>query len=241
MSQALIVFAKPPEPGRVKTRLTSLLTTEEAATLYRAFLLDALDQYTALEGAVRLYWANSSEPNLEVPESVTQHKQVGATLGERMREAFEATLAAGYVRTVIIGTDHPTLPTSFIEHAFKALDPPSSIALGPSTDGGYYLLGMNAFYPGLFRNMAYSHKDVFAETLKRAACTEAHLTILPSWYDVDEPQDLQRLGDDLRRQPGQAPRTRRCLSALPHALGPADAGAAGAMDDTAIRRDDQSA
>jgi hypothetical protein len=231
MSEALIVFAKPPEPGHVKTRLMSLLTAEEAATLYRAFLLDALDQYTALQGSVRLYWDDSSGPNVEVPESVTQHNQVGATLGERMRNAFEATLAAGYEHAVIIGTDHPTLPTSFIERAYDALKTPSSIVLGPSMDGGYYLLGMNAFYPGLFREMTYSHDEVFAETLERAARTDARLTVLPSWYDVDRPRDLPQLVEDLRNQPGQAPHTRTCLNALPHSFGQAATGRLAANGD----------
>ena len=215
MDQALIVFAKRPEPGRVKTRLTAALTPTEAAALYRAFLLDALDQYVTLEADVRLYLASAGGEAFEpTPDPVAQFSQVGDGLGERMRRAFDDTLAVGYRRAVIIGTDHPTLPSAFVEQAFTALDAPDSLVLGPSTDGGYYLLGMNGFYPQVFEGMTYSHGRVFANTMARAACTEAGLTILPLWYDVDEPGDLQRLADELAAHPDQAPRTQAMLATL---------------------------
>lgn len=222
MDQALIVFAKRPQPGRVKTRLTPQLEPDEAATLYRAFLYDALDQYAALSACVRLYLASPIDAALEInPTGIEQFSQVGSSLGERMKRAFSETLEAGYQRAIIIGTDHPTLPSPFIEHAFAALARPASIVLGPSTDGGYYLLGMNAYYPHLFEDMTYSHGDVFANTLERAARTEAFLTILPVWYDVDEPGDLRRLADDLKSHPDQAPRTHAALTALQQSLDPA--------------------
>jgi len=208
MKQALIVFAKPPEPGQVKTRLTAQLTPEEAASLYRAFLLDALDQYTALDADVRLYLFAPAGTTLHAaPASVTHHTQQGATLGDRMRHAFAETLDAGYQRAVVIGTDHPTLPSAFIKRAFSELHASPAVVIGPSTDGGYYLLGMNAFFPELFAAMRYSHGDVFADTLDRASRTDARLNILPAWYDVDEPEDLTRLIEDLGANPDQAPRT----------------------------------
>ena len=178
-------------------------------------MLDALDQYVALEVDVRLYLASANGVVLEpAPDDVAQFEQTGATLGARMKQAFADTLAAGYEHAVIIGTDHPTLPSPFIEQAFQALETPASIVLGPSTDGGYYLLGMNDFYPQLFDDMAYSHGEVFADTLDRAAQTGAHLTILPSWYDVDEPDDLKRLARDLDANPDQTPRTRAKLESM---------------------------
>lgn len=215
-STALIVFAKRPVPGRVKTRLTPTLTPDEAARLYRAFLLDALDQYLALDVDVRLYLASSDDGfSVErLPPSIDVFEQKGPGLGARMRCAFDATFAAGYERVVIVGTDHPTLPSAFIEQAFAALEAPSSVCLGPSTDGGYYLLGMNDLYPQLFENMQYSHSRVFAETLVRVNRTDAHLTVLPYWYDVDEPDDLQRMLDDLADVPSRAPRTRRLVDDL---------------------------
>lgn len=211
---ALLVFAKRPEPGRVKTRLTELLTPEEAAGLYEAFLRDALRQYAALGADVRLYLAGGALPEGLAPPGVSHHVQQGDGLGPRMLRAFVETFAAGYARAVIIGTDHPTLPSAFIEQAFAALAPPRAVCLGPSDDGGYYLLGMNDFFPELFEEMRYSHAGVFRETLARAAATDAALTILPPWYDVDTPEALGRLVRDLAATPGIAPATRAAVRAL---------------------------
>lgn len=210
---ALIVFAKPPVPGQVKTRLVPALTPADAAHLYEAFLRDALAQYTGLGVHVRLYWASPADDVAAdiVPESVAVRLQQGDDLGSRMRNAFRETLEGGAERAVIIGTDHPTLPTAFIQQAFTGLREPEAISIGPSADGGYYLLGMNAFYPQLFAGMRYSHGAVFSETLKRAGQTEAQITVLPRWYDVDTPVALRRCLNDLSAEATEAPRTRRAL------------------------------
>ena len=213
---ALIVFAKLPEPGRVKTRLTEVLTPGEAADLYEAFLHDALRQYGRLGVAVRLYLApplGEMPPGL-VPDGVETFEQRGDDLGARMQHAFLETFAAGADRAVVIGTDHPSLPSAFIEQAFAALREPLSVCLGPSDDGGYYLLGMNDFFPRLFSGMTYSHGAVFEQTLRRAAQGETHVTVLPPWYDVDMMDDLRRLIRDLDDEPGAALRTRAVLARL---------------------------
>ena len=216
MSTALIVFARRPKPGAVKTRLTALLTSEEAAQLYEAFLRDALNQYQALDVDVRLYFSPPVEsiPEDLIPEGVSLHQQQGPGLGARMKIAFVESFAEGYEKLVIIGTDHPTLPTAFIEQAFEALEQSFSICIGPSDDGGYYLLGMNDFYPEVFHDMRYSHVDVFEQTLERASRTGAHLTVLPPWYDVDTPDTLRRLIIDLKDPALEAPHTRRVVAAL---------------------------
>lgn len=217
---ALLVFAKRPEPGQVKTRLTPLLSEEAAAELYEAFLRDALAQYAEIEADVRLYLAppHTTLPEGWVPPGVTRHEQRGDDLGSRMARAFLETFASGYERVVIIGTDHPTLPTPFVEAAFETLEEPLSIAIGPSADGGYYLLGMNEFYPQLFQEIVYSRPDVFERTVARAAETEAALTILPPWYDVDTPDTLYRLVAELGEEAEVAPRTRTVLGSWPSEL-----------------------
>ena len=216
MKKALIVFAKQPVPGQVKTRLTSLLTEAEAARLYQAFLEDALVQYGTLDVAVRLYISPPPGPERPafVPEEVVVKAQQGEGLGERMLLAFVESFAAGHEQLVIIGTDHPTLPTVFIAQAFDALAERLSVCIGPSDDGGYYLLGMNDFYPQLFDDMLYSHPEVFGETVQRASGTRANLTILPTWYDVDTPEALQRLVADLGATPHGAERTRAVVADL---------------------------
>lgn len=221
MRSALIVFAKVPRPGSVKTRLTPVLTPQEAARLYDAFLRDALAQYQALNGHafdldVRLYLSPPFAPSEcgFIPDAVSVHEQHGEGLGTRMRNAFSDTLSAGYDAACIIGTDHPTLPSAFIRQAFRALESPKALCIGPSDDGGYYLLGMNAFYPQVFSDMTYSHPRVFANTLARTDRIDATLTVLPHWYDVDTPQMLRRMLDDLDTSPVDAPCTRRAVDSL---------------------------
>ncbi len=216
MKNVLLVFAKAPVAGRVKTRLTALLSEEEAAALYEAFLHDALAQYAALDADVRLCVAPPAEafPQALVPEGVALFEQTGAGLGARMKNAFREAFAAGYARAVVIGTDHPTLPSRFVDEAFAALDDPPAVSIGPSVDGGYYLLGMSTFFPQLFDGMAYSHAGVFQETRARIEETEARCTVLPRWYDVDTPAALCRLIGDLEREPGAAPRTRAAVARL---------------------------
>lgn len=202
---ALIVFAKPPVPGGVKTRLTSLLTEREAADVYTAFLGDALEQYAGLGVDVRLYVAAPSSVVdgglnaglVDVVQQMNTFAQCGTTLGERMLGAFAETFLAGYGRIVIVGTDHPTLPSAFLEEAFEQLTTPRTVVLGPAEDGGYYLLGMNDLRPEVFHEMSYSHDAVFDETVRRVAEGGAGLTVLPTWYDVDTPEDLVRLAEEV--------------------------------------------
>lgn len=213
---ALIVFAKVPRPGDVKTRLTPALTEEQAARLYEAFLRDALEAYAGMEVNVRLYLTESSDalPSGTVPDGVTVHRQQGEGLGARMQHAFLETFAAGVERAVVIGTDHPTLPLDFVHLAFAVLDGPLSVSLGPSDDGGYYLLGMNDFFPQLFDGMRYSHREVFEQTLRRATDAGARVTVLPPWYDVDTPAALDRLVAELQQNLDVAPRTRNALTGM---------------------------
>ena len=206
MSAALIVFAKVPRPGRVKTRLAPTLGAACAAALYDAFLRDALDLYAAATVdafddpfglgapvAVRLYLdAPADAPDDLVPPGVTVNAQRGDGLGARLGRAFAETFAAGHTSAVVIGTDHPTLPPAFIGEAVRASSEPMAVALGPSDDGGYYLLGTGELAPGLF-DMDYSHPDVFEDTLRAAIEADLMPTVLPPHYDVDDRDALRRL------------------------------------------------
>ncbi|MCY4225691.1 MAG: TIGR04282 family arsenosugar biosynthesis glycosyltransferase [Bacteroidetes bacterium] len=198
--KALIVFARSPIAGRVKSRLTKLLTPEEAAGLYKAFLIDSLKQYSMLEVTVRLYMADDLP--LTIPRfGTTVHQQFGHELGPRMQHAFMETAQEGFQRMVIIGTDHPTLPSSYIDRAFEALTQVHSVSIGPAEDGGYYLLGMNPFIDGLFDGITFGKSDVYAKTLVKAYETGSNVTELPWWYDIDRPSDLKRLSADEKDLP----------------------------------------
>jgi rSAM/selenodomain-associated transferase 1 len=216
MNAALIVFAKVPRAGNVKTRLTPVLTPEEAARLYESFLRDALEQYEDLGADVRLYFAPPlpETPLAGVPDEVTIATQEGDGLGARMKNAIRETLDNGYDRAALIGTDHPTLPIGFVRQSFAALGPRRSVCIGPSEDGGFYLLGMNAYYPELFEGMTYSHDSVFSDTLARMGDIDARLTVLPQWYDVDTPAMLERMVTDLENTDVRAAHTRQMVEDL---------------------------
>ena len=194
---ALVVFARVPVAGTVKTRLAPPLTLAGAARLYTAFLADALASFAApgaLDADVRLYLAPSDVPMPDgiVPDAVSTHTQHGDGLGARMAGAVAETLASGYGRAVVVGTDHPTLPLAHVRDAFRALAEPGTVVLGPSVDGGFYLIGMDRPHPSLFE-MTYSHAGVFAETRTRATAAGARTTILPPGVDVDDGPSLARL------------------------------------------------
>jgi rSAM/selenodomain-associated transferase 1 len=217
MDASLLVFAKVPRPGAVKTRLTPALTPEEAARVYTAFLRDTLRQVVQLEvDDMRLYLAPPLPDDEidDVPAAVSVHEQTGDGMGARMHRALRETLRDGADRAVLMGSDHPTLPSSFLRQAFRSLEEARSLCVGPTEDGGFYLLGMSTVYPQLFDGMSYSHSEVFADTLTRAQQTDAEVTVLPEWYDVDTPQDLDRMQADLATGAVEAPNTRRIAGRL---------------------------
>jgi len=211
--QALIVFGKNPVPGLVKTRLARSIGDSAAAALYRAFLLDALESYAALSADVRLYLAPSSEPVIDAlgvwaGRTFTQN---GAGLGDKMVQAFADTFALGYDQVVITGTDHPTLPISTVQKAFDVLEGPETVSIGPSDDGGYYLMGLTRARRSLFEGIQYSRSDVLKNTLNLARIEGMQVVVLEPWYDVDTKADLDRLEADLEEGGGPCPRTSEVL------------------------------
>lgn len=223
----LIAFAKAPRPGRVKTRLGSVIGEEEAARLYRAFLADSLRAYAGLDVGLRIYVVPpaSGFPTELVPAGASLHEQVGEGLGPRMQRAFEETFEDGHRRAVIVGTDHPSLPSAHLRAAYAGLRRDGRVVIGPSRDGGYYLLGMRRTYPEVFGG-PYSHSEVFRQALERTVRAGALPVILPAWYDVDGAEQLARLRKDLEAEPHRAPRTRALLEKwadrYPRLLGPSD-------------------
>lgn len=212
--RALIVFGKNPVPGRVKTRLASEIGSSAAARLYQGFLIDTVERFNHAGADVRLYIAPTSDP---LPGALSAFdrfalRQRGAGLGERMKNAFADTFMAGYDRVVIVGSDHPTLPLERIHEAFERLAERSTIVIGPSEDGGYYLLGLGHPAPQLFDGITYSRGDVFERTVDRAKRLRRSVHTLASWYDVDSMDDLGRLVADLNDDESVCPHTRLALA-----------------------------
>jgi rSAM/selenodomain-associated transferase 1 len=217
MRRALLIVGKPPEPGLTKTRLVPPLTPDDAARLYHGFLLDSVQLGLALgwERISIVHPRGGRQALAELlPPAVCLIEQRGQGLRDALSSAFADHLAEGFVRVVLIGSDNPTLPVCTIEEACDALDN-HDMCIGPSADGGYYLIGMRAPQPGLFEGIDWSTSRVFAQTQANAQRLRLRVHSLQEWYDVDEPADLERLERELVALPETvAPYTRAALVQL---------------------------
>ena len=194
-----MVAAKQPEPGKVKTRIASVLGDAPAAELYRCALLDTLalaltidDVTHALSYApptddARRYFGDIAPAFLLIP-------QVGTTLGERIGNTL-ARLLSRFSPVVMVGSDGPDLPSAFLTRAFDLLRDRIDVVLGPANDGGYYLIGMRAMQPTLFERIDWSTDAVAQQTRARAGEAALSLVELPHWHDLDTVADLRALVD----------------------------------------------
>lgn len=217
------LFAKPAVPGEVKTRLCPPLSPERAAALYAAFLGDSaemLDRQPTWD-----WWVFSTDVDaqqmswpVDAPQPHAWRPQEGADLGARMLHAMRALLENAHTCAVLVGSDHPTLPAERIRQAI-AQCAERDVVLGPSLDGGYYLVASSRPIPELFHDMPWSTPDVFRLTLERIAKHNLRAGFLDPWYDVDRPADLQLLRNHLtaleleRGASAPCPRTRVVLAA----------------------------
>jgi Uncharacterized protein conserved in bacteria len=196
MSTSLIIFAKNPIPSKVKTRLTPYINPTEAAELYKAFITDITCNTHKLkcDQVTIAYTPSNAEAAFHsiCGQSVDYLPQKGDNLGERMKNAFIYSFDNGSKRTVIIGTDSPTLPSSYIQKAFDALKE-VPVTVGPTFDGGYYLIGLSGQNDAIFDGIDWSTSKVFGQTLTRIQAINKQLYVLPPWYDVDTPDNLEFL------------------------------------------------
>jgi hypothetical protein len=199
------VFGKRPEPGRVKTRLAAELGAEFAAEAHEAMLLDTIDQLAPGrflgEGGRRVlvFAPDDAGPWFDerVPASFALQAQADGDLGARMKAFFEGEFEDGASRVVVVGSDSPTLDPSILVSAFLCLDG-RDVVLGPSADGGYYLVGCRPPAPTIFDGVAWGTPAVLSQTIDLLRDTGRSLAVLPPWYDVDTPDDWRTLSGHLR-------------------------------------------
>jgi len=191
-------MAKAPVAGEVKTRMVPPLTQEQAADLYHALLLDQLEHVQRFP-SVELYLVYTPENSASLmkqlaPPNFKCLAQRGGDLGERMNAAFIDLWQLGHRRVTLIGSDLPALPLSFLETAFERLATSThQVVLGPSRDGGYYLVGMNQSTPEIFQDMTWSHDQVLAQTTDKLGKLGIRPALLPVWFDIDSFEDLMQL------------------------------------------------
>ncbi len=184
--------------GQVKTRLAETIGDRQAFKIYQKLL--ALTRFVAdqLSCHRQLWYSQFIEEDDDWEASNYEKKlQQGTDLGERMKYAFAEAFAGGFERAVIIGSDCAELQPKHIRQAFTALEH-HDIAIGPSQDGGYYLLGMNAFHPQLFAEIDWSTASVYKDTINRIEALNLSYQNLPMLNDIDTEEDLRESGKRLQ-------------------------------------------
>ena len=202
----ILFFVKYPEPGAVKTRLAASIGPEEAAQLYRNFILDLLTklEFTELPFKICFYPEQKREILMGwLGHEYEYNPQTGADLGERMVAALQDAFSGGQRRVILMGSDSPDLPQSFLEESLSVLNTHDAV-IGPAMDGGYYLIGFRneTFLPEAFEGIDWDTESVFRKTLSLLKDHKRRVYILPVWndmvLDLEKPVSPERLISCLR-------------------------------------------
>ncbi len=214
MKNALIILTRAPIPGKTKTRLMTHLTGDECAAIHECFLKDIYENVLKIDVDSFVYYTPERYKNLMcniLGGCQELHPQRGKDLGERMHLAIQDCIEKGYEKCVLIGTDIPTLPAYIIMKAFEKLDN-NDIVIGPTLDGGYYLIGMKQPYPQIFMDTFYGVETVFERTLKTLTHLSLGVEILEHWYDVDTFDDLKYLANEIQTKNIHSHHTKQFLT-----------------------------
>jgi len=198
--QILVVFAKQPLAGKVKTRLTPPLTPAQAAELYAVSLQESVVRLQHPEWRQVICYAGERDYFVRRFPGVPLLPQAAGDLGMRLQAAAADLQATGGTRVILIGSDSPDLPVATVQKGFAALAS-ADLTLAPAVDGGYVLIGTRCYLPELFRDIPWSTGKVLRRTLERAAALGLAVSELPGWEDLDDVASLQRL---LQRSPESA-------------------------------------
>lgn len=203
---AIVVMVKTPHPGKVKTRLQPFLTAEQSASLAACFMQDTVLKVRKLTANIIIGFApagGQTELQAILGENLLWAEQIGDNLGERIESVIGFAESNGFGPIITIGTDSPSLPVSQIQTAIEYFrSKETELVLGPSADGGYYLIGLRKSIPGIFENILWSSPTVFEQTVKNAeSAGVSRIKKLSIWDDVDTPQDLFSLRNELINNP----------------------------------------
>jgi rSAM/selenodomain-associated transferase 1 len=193
---ALIVFVREPVLGKVKTRLAKGIGDEKALAVYRFLLGHTLQICTAVNCIKEIYYAGHiiAHDRWNLP-GFNKNAQAGEDLGSRMYNAFKECFERGYTKVIIIGSDCYELNTSMIDEAYRQLDR-QDVVIGPTFDGGYYLLGLTQLLPEIFENKSWSTNLVMHQTLQDLRKKSLPFSLLDQLNDIDNADDLRTSGLD---------------------------------------------
>jgi len=196
---ALLIFIKNAEKGKVKTRLASTVGDEKALKIYQALLGHTRKVASAIDTQRFVYYSSFVEENDDWSTTDFYKKvQTGGSLGERMKNAFQAAFLK-HQKVLIVGSDCPTLIPDILETAYRQLDQ-HDFVIGPAIDGGYYLLGMSYFEPSLFEGIPWSTIEVLPMTIEKINDLDKEFYLLPTLSDVDYEEDWLEYGWELEEE-----------------------------------------
>lgn len=189
-NKAVIVFIKNPILGKVKTRLAATIGDENALTIYKQLISKTQNILQDIDASCYIYYSDYYEID-NWPRTMFKMVQNGNDLGLRMKHAFHEISSRNYDQIIIIGSDCYDLKPSIIEKGFDLLDD-MDVVIGPSLDGGYYLLGMNTFHPTLFQEIEWSTEFVCEQTIQQITKAGLNYQRLPLLNDIDTEEDLKK-------------------------------------------------
>lgn len=190
---ALIIFAKNPVHGKVKTRLAKHIGNDRAMNLYLKLLYNTYLQTKDMNCDKYLFLSDKKNVDL-FSKNFKQFVQNGNDIGERMKNAFEEVLKSGHNKIILIGTDIPELDEHLINEAFNNLSE-KDFVLGPAADGGYYLIGMKKFSGYIFENIEWSTEKVLSKTIENIKERSESYSLLKELNDLDDIEDLKKFKD----------------------------------------------
>jgi hypothetical protein len=193
----ILLFVKYPEKGKVKLRLSIDINEDIVQDLYRCFVHDTLTTVKKIDSQLFIcFFPVEAQKKFQkwLGFALLFLSQNGANLGERMKNCFTDVFTKGFRRAILIGSDSPDLPKRYIEQAFTILQT-QDVVLGPTVDGGYYLIGFNrkTFTPRVFEDIPWGKQTVFQETMMKIKQAHRSLGLLPIWSDIDTIADLKHL------------------------------------------------
>ena len=192
MTKVLLIFIKNPELGKVKTRLAKSIGDDKALQVYKELLEKTISVAKRTDARRQVWYSSFIDYEDEITtDKFEKYLQSGSNLGERMKNAFQQVFEEGVERAVIIGSDCPSLNKKIVKNAFDRLKE-NDLVIGPSEDGGYYLLGMNRYYEALFEDIEWSTESVLESTLQKAESNRLKVFQLPILNDIDNLEDLKR-------------------------------------------------
>jgi len=208
-NRTLVIMAKAPKPGMVKTRLTESLPSPAVTALYRCLLEDTLalaKSLTSVEVAVMCPESDQAELAHLLGDTVPVVAQEGEGLAAGLTSVFRHFTAPGRQRVIAFNSDSPHLAPSVLLSAFEILTT-HDVVVGPTHDGGYYLVGAKAAHPSLFEGGSMGTRSALDRLLTRTKVLELSTGFTEPFYDIDVANDLLLLARELRLAPGKAPRT----------------------------------